>query len=123
MAHRGPSAGILPPTQAKEEVAVLALALIPLTCWLCALVAIPRRPLPGNEVQELVYARLLGRQQRLVLLALVVSLVVGFSFVVRLPGIALMDAPAATHLDAIGGSVVCEGEGTYQVCSAPQIGR
>jgi len=41
---------------------MLTLIAIPLTCWLCAFVAIPRKPLPGNEVQELVYARLLGRQ-------------------------------------------------------------
>jgi hypothetical protein len=39
------------------------------TCWGCALLAIPRKPLPGNEVAELVYSRLLGRQQRLVLAA------------------------------------------------------
>ena len=30
--------------------------------WLAAFVAMPRQPLPHNEVQELVYARLLGRQ-------------------------------------------------------------
>lgn len=37
-------------------------AAIPLMCWLCVLVAMPHKPLPNNEVQELVYARLLGRQ-------------------------------------------------------------
>jgi hypothetical protein len=46
---------------------------IPLTCWLCVLLALPRKPLPGNEVQELVYSRLLGRQARLVVLALVLT--------------------------------------------------
>jgi len=46
----------------------LLLALIPLTCWLCALLAIPRKPLPGDEVQELVY-------RRLVALAVVATLV------------------------------------------------
>lgn len=39
------------------------------TGWLMALLAIPRRPRRDNEVEELVYARLLGRQQRLLLLA------------------------------------------------------
>jgi hypothetical protein len=62
---------------------------IPLTCWVCTLVAAPRRPLPGNEVEELVYARLLGRQQRLLLLTLVIT------------GIALVSALATVpqHID------------------------
>lgn len=53
---------------------MLTLAAIPLTCWLCALIALPRKPLPDNEVQELVYARLLGRQRTLMLFALLVTL-------------------------------------------------
>jgi hypothetical protein len=57
---------------------------IALTCWLCALVAVPQKPLPGNEAQELVYARLLGRHQRLVILALVVSSVMFFASVVSI---------------------------------------
>ncbi|MDQ6748939.1 MAG: hypothetical protein M3010_12650 [Candidatus Dormibacteraeota bacterium] len=40
---------------------------VPLTCWLCVLIALPRRPLPGCEVQDLVYTWLLGRQRWLVL--------------------------------------------------------
>jgi hypothetical protein len=52
---------------------MFAYAAIPLTCWLCVLLALPRKPLPGDEVQELVYSRLLGRQTRLVLLALVLT--------------------------------------------------
>jgi hypothetical protein len=39
----------------------------------CAWLAKPRKPLRGNEVQELVYGRLLGRQQRLTLLALLLT--------------------------------------------------
>jgi hypothetical protein len=68
---------------------------IPLTCWLCVLVAFPRKPLPGNEVEELVYARLLGRQQRLVLLAFLISAVAVITFVIHLPGRVLSteDAP------------------------------
>lgn len=42
---------------------------VPLTCWLCALIATPARPRTGDEVQELVYRHLVGRQQRLALLA------------------------------------------------------
>jgi hypothetical protein len=52
---------------------MLALAMIPLTCWLCAWLARPSKPLRGNEVQELVYGRLLGRHQRLLLLALLLT--------------------------------------------------
>jgi hypothetical protein len=52
---------------------VSTLIAIATTCWLCALVATPHRPRLGNEVAELVYARLLGRQQRLILLALALT--------------------------------------------------
>jgi hypothetical protein len=52
---------------------VVAFATIPLTCWLCAWLTKPRKPLRGNEVQELVYGRLLGRQQRLTVLALLLT--------------------------------------------------
>lgn len=38
---------------------MVTLATIALTCWLCTLIALPRKPLPNNEVQELVYTRLL----------------------------------------------------------------
>jgi len=44
-------------------------AAIAATCWVCAIISIPRKPRVGNEVAELVYSRLLGRQDRLVLLA------------------------------------------------------
>jgi hypothetical protein len=44
---------------------MFAYTAIPLTCWLCALLAHPHRSLPGNGVAEIVYRRLLGRQQRL----------------------------------------------------------
>jgi hypothetical protein len=64
---------------------MLILAAISVTCWLCALVASPRKPLPGNEVEELVYARLLGRQHRLALLALVVTIVAFVAVVIALP--------------------------------------
>jgi hypothetical protein len=53
---------------------MLALAAIAVTCWLCAFIATPRKPRLGNEVEELVYSRLLGGQQRLFLLALLVTM-------------------------------------------------
>jgi hypothetical protein len=52
---------------------VVALATTSLTCWLCAWLAKPSKPLRGNEVQELVYGRLLGQQRRLTLLALLLT--------------------------------------------------
>jgi hypothetical protein len=52
---------------------MVTLAAVALTCWMCSLIALPRKPLPNNEVQELVYARLLGRQHLLMLLALVAT--------------------------------------------------
>jgi hypothetical protein len=64
---------------------MLTLTLIPLTCWLCALLAIPGKLCLANEVEELVYARLLGRQQRLVLLACAVTVVTLLDLVLSLP--------------------------------------
>jgi len=52
---------------------MIALATIPLTCWLCAWLARPTKPFAGSEVQELVYRRLLGGQQRLIVLAVVMT--------------------------------------------------
>lgn len=57
---------------------------VPLVCWLCALVARPRKPLPGNQVQELVYSRLLGRHQWLMLLAIVLTAAAFLVFVLTL---------------------------------------
>jgi hypothetical protein len=61
---------------------MVTLAAVALTCWLCALLAMPRKPLPNDEIQELVYARLLGRQQTLMLLALVATAGALFALVV-----------------------------------------
>lgn len=57
---------------------------IPTTCWLCAVVAKPRRPVPGNEVQELVYGTLLGRHQRLLLVAGTATAAAAFALLVAL---------------------------------------
>lgn len=76
---------------------MLAYAAIPLTCWLCALIAAPRRPRVGNEVAELVYIRLLGRQQWLVLLAAVATAVLFVALVITLPQRGSADAAQATQ--------------------------
>jgi len=52
---------------------------------LCALIAAPRRPHPGNEVAELVYIRLLGRQQWLVLLAAMATAALFIALAIALP--------------------------------------
>lgn len=64
---------------------MLAYAAIPLTCWLCALLAAPRKPLPGNAMQELIYSRLLGRQEGLHVLAILVTAVALIVAVLSLP--------------------------------------
>src|SRR5690242_3048607 len=55
------------------------------TCWLCLAIVTPRKPRWGNEVEELVYTRLLGRQHLLfgVIAALTVAL--ALVLVVTLP--------------------------------------
>jgi hypothetical protein len=62
-----------------------ALLIVTLTCWLCTIVAIPRKPQVGDEAAELVYRRLLGRQQRLTLLACVATGALLLTFVLSLP--------------------------------------
>ncbi len=61
------------------------IATVAFTCWLCAFIAIPRKPLIANEVAELVYTRLLGRQQRLALLAGAMSVALLLAVVLSLP--------------------------------------
>jgi hypothetical protein len=60
---------------------MVTLTAVALTCWFCALLALPRKPRLNDEVQELVYARLLGRQQVLMLVALVATAGAFFAFV------------------------------------------
>ena len=62
-----------------------AMIVVTLTCWLCTLVASPRKPRVGDEAAELVYSRLLGRQQRLVLLAFVATAALLLTLVFSLP--------------------------------------
>jgi hypothetical protein len=74
---------------------MFAYAAIPLTCWLAAFLAVPRKPLPGNEIEELVYSRLLGRQHLLRLLALIVTMFMLLGLVISLPS--RMDPTLRTH--------------------------
>jgi hypothetical protein len=55
---------------------LLAIIIVPLTCWLSVLFAIPRRPQPDDEIAQLIYRQLVARHQLLVSLAVVVSLAV-----------------------------------------------
>lgn len=99
---------------------MVTLAAIALTCWLCSLIALPRKPVAGNEAQELVYVRLLGRQQTLMLLALVVTAGALLSLVVAIrpgrvdPGYEALRRPNASCIqDAY----------TPGSCATPQAGR
>lgn len=80
---------------------------IPLTCWLCAMLAIPRKPIYGDEVAELVYRSLGRRQQLLVDLAAAVTLAAGCCWLCRalfLPRAVRLIAPEAAqrHLHSLG---------------------
>jgi hypothetical protein len=74
---------------------MVTLAAVALTCWLCAVLAMPRKPRLNDEIQELVYARLLGRQQTLMLIALVATAGALFAFVA-------LARPAHINLDLNG---------------------
>jgi hypothetical protein len=64
---------------------MLAYAAIPLTCWLAAAITIPRTPLHGNEIEAVVYSRLLGQQHRLRHLAIIATAVALLALVLALP--------------------------------------
>lgn len=63
----------------------MSLVMIAGTLWLAALVATPRRPPFGNEVAELVYARLLGRREWLALLAAIATGAALLALILSLP--------------------------------------
>jgi hypothetical protein len=46
---------------------------IPILCWLCVLLARPRRPRAGDEAGELAYVRALGRRQWLAFAAIALT--------------------------------------------------
>lgn len=53
--------------------------------WIAALVASPGKPRLGDEMQEFVYRRLLGRQHLLVLLASAVTALMVVALILSLP--------------------------------------
>jgi hypothetical protein len=86
--------------------------------WLAAFVTMPRKPLPNNEVQELVYARLLGRQHRAVLLATIVTALGFFALVLSVPV-----RPAAHPNGAPSRRQICfDGAAILLTCYTPQPG-
>jgi len=94
------------------------IAAIPLTCWLCALIAIPRCPRVGNEVEELVYARLLGRQQWLVLLASVLTGAALLAIILALPSHAAADPGGVAEV----GQVCTDRPANALICYTRQPG-
>lgn len=102
---------------------MLALVAIPLTCWLCTLLALPGKPLPGNDVADLVYSRLLGRQQRLLTLAFIATATLLLTFIVAKPErvdqdlAVIRQAHAECRALANGG-----GDRTNRTCYEPQAG-
>ena len=71
---------------------MLAFVAVPLTCWMCALLAFPGKPIAGHELQELVYRRLVGRQQLLMAVAAVATLAVTIGVVISALAAALPEA-------------------------------
>jgi len=104
---------------------------VALTGWLCVLVVIPRKPLPNNEVQELVYSRLLGRHQRLTMLAAGMTIVMAITFVIMHTPASLPQtndvllSPSATNAHQLAIVPTCTGlddSGTVPTCYTPQPG-
>lgn len=95
------------------------LAAIACTCWLCSLIALPRKPAAGIEAQELVYVRLLGRQQILLLLALIVTAGAVLSLI-----IAIRPGRIDPNLDALRRPNASCIRDAYDpgTCAAPQAG-
>jgi hypothetical protein len=48
---------------------LVILIAVPLSCWPCLLLVIPRRPRHGDEVAQLIYRRLIARHHLLILIA------------------------------------------------------
>jgi hypothetical protein len=64
---------------------MVTLVSIPLVLWLATIIACPRRPRLGNEVEELVYSRLLGRHHLLIGFAMIVTAATLLAAVLTLP--------------------------------------
>jgi hypothetical protein len=104
---------------------------VAITGWLCVLVATPRKPLPHNEVQELVYARLLGRHQRLTMLVVGMTIVMAIGLVIGHAPVGLprtndvSGSPAVTDAHQLAVVPTCTGlddSGEVPTCYTPQAG-
>jgi hypothetical protein len=88
------------------------------TIWIAAFITMPHKPLPNNEVEELVYARLLGRQQRVLFLAIIVTVLGFFALVLSLPS----SLAAHGKSDAPRQQVCFNISGSPPTCYTPQPG-
>lgn len=97
---------------------MVTLTTIPIVLWFAVLLAKPRKPLPGNEVQELVYSRLLGGQRRVALLALVATMCM---FVAGIAALSIRSQPSTELVSAA--DRVCTDLSAYpQTCYTQQSG-
>jgi hypothetical protein len=86
--------------------------------WIAALVAMPRKPLSHDDVQELVYFHLLGRQHRVVLLAIIVTVLGLLALVLSMPS-----SLAARGNNAPQRQQICVNiSGSPPTCYTPQPG-
>jgi len=92
---------------------MLTFAAASLTCWLCVLIVTPRKPRCGDEVQELVYTRLLGRHHLLVFFAAAITAGTLLTGILAIPmGVhADLEQFRASCLDRDSGSTRC---GAYE---------
>ncbi len=85
--------------------------------WIAAFIAMPRKPLPHNEMQELVYTRLLGGHHRVLLLA-VVGTVIGLLVLV----LSMPSSVTALSNRTTSRQQVCYHGGASPTCYTPQPG-
>src|SRR5215471_10546096 len=81
-----------PPASASEG--CMPLFAVAAVFWLTALLATPRRPLPHSPLDEVVYAQLRRHQQRIVTVAICVTMLVLLASVLVRPSGVVADAEA-----------------------------
>src|SRR3954452_20785223 len=84
--------------------------------WAAAFVAMPRKPLPNNEVQELVYSRLLGRQHRVIIFAAMVTALGLLALALSLPA----DIATRAGTTAAAQQLCFSGSTAPPICYTPQ---
>jgi hypothetical protein len=88
-----------------------------LACWFCTLVASPHKPRIGNETAELVYRRLLGRQQRLAFVAFAATAALFLTVVLSLP----QRVDATPKTTAMSGTAPLSMAPSSEVCNDEMI--